>query len=323
MCGICGIRRFGDIPIPQVMFDILLVENQRRGNHATGVAIQHQSGEIFVHKNDVPAWNMVSSQNYKDFMKEFLTEDAITVLGHCRWATQGSPAENNNNHPMWAGTTAVIHNGHIGNDDMLFRNLKLDRKAETDSDILRAILDKHGFTAKGINTLDKAYGSAAIAAISTDYPGKLFLARSGNPLEYGGTRNYLLFSSERDPIKRAYRPVIKKFGLLMRHQGVDLALGSMPNDTAWVLGAEPKAGKKGWQADWLEHHQALRIATHFQPRTYEPHGPFFGIKTRYYDVTKANVVCCKKCNKWMILSEIQQANIKKLQCTGCGTKIFG
>lgn len=322
MCGICGIRRFGETPIPKVMFDILLIENQRRGNQATGVAIQKKDGSIAVHKDDVPAWNFVGSREYRTFMEENLTDDAITVLGHTRWATQGDPSDNKNNHPMFDGTTALVHNGHIGNDKWLFEDLKLKRAAETDSDILRAILDKYGFTAKAINTLDRATGSAAIAAVSTDFPGELFLARSGNPLQLAGTRDFLVFSSERGPIKKAYRPVIKKFGILMRHQGVDLALTEMNNDSVWIFGAEPRDNKLGWQANWLRHHQGLRIASHFTPRDYKPHDAYYGVRLKHYDVTKANVVACPKCSAWIPLTETQAFNIKNLRCTACGMKLI-
>ena len=323
MCGICGIRRFGDHPIPKVAFDILLLENQRRGNHATGVAIQSKDGSVHVFKDDVPAWNLVGSRAYSDFMTKYLTRDALTVLGHCRWYTKGDPKKNENNHPMFDGVTALVHNGHIGNDDFLFGDLKLKRAAETDSDILRAILDEYGFSAKGINMLDRCSGSAAIAAVSTDYPGELFLARSGNPLEIAGTRDYLIFSSERGPIKKAYRPVIKKFGVLMRHQGVDLALTTMNNDSAWIFGAKPKDDKKGWKGDWLRHHQGLRIATHFTARPHQIHENYWGFKARTYDLTKANVAKCpnSKCGAWVLLKDEQSSNIKNLKCRDCGTRL--
>lgn len=321
MCGICGIRTFGDKPIPRVMFDLMLVDNQRRGSQATGVAIQHRDGKIFVHKSDVPAWNLVTSHAYKEFMSEHLTDEAITVLGHCRWATKGPPDVNNNNHPMWGGTTALIHNGHISNDDDLFKELKLKRKAETDSDILRAIIDEHGFTAKAISTLSKCWGSAAIAAVSTDFPGELFLARSGNPLQIAGTRDFLLFSSERGTIKKAYRPVIKKFGVLMRHQGVDLAVGEVNNDSAWIFGDKPRDSKQGWKANWLRYHQEMRIATHFTPRNYEPQKAFFGLRLKHYDLTRADVVQCPKCKDWVLLKEEQAFNIRGLRCVKCGSRL--
>lgn len=324
MCGICGIRRFGDTPINQAIFDILLVENQRRGNHATGVAIQQSDGEINVLKKDVPAWTLTGSLEYKAFMNRFLRDDSITILGHTRLATQGSPTKNENNHPMWDGTTAVIHNGIIINDDDMFKELKLKRAAETDSDIIRAIFDNYGFSAKAVNQLSRLNGSAAIAAISVDFPGKLFLGRSGNPIELASMDDILLWSSEAGPIRKAARPIRKKFGIHFRQIHRDLGMIPMNNDSAYIIGAKPKSGQ-GVDGDWLEYHQSLRIATNFTPHCYEVNKSYHtGCRIRYHDFKRANIVQCpnRKCMSWIPVNQLQAATMKNWKCTKCGTRLF-
>src|ERR1700690_900722 len=160
MCGICGVRRFGESPITLDEINIMLIDNQRRGNHATGVALQQVDGSIQILKQDEPAWRFVTTDAYHAFMEANLREDTLIALGHTRLATKGPTTNNVNNHPMWAGKTAVIHNGVIHNDDAMFTRLKLERFAETDSDIIRAILDDQGFTPKALNMLSDLSGSA-------------------------------------------------------------------------------------------------------------------------------------------------------------------
>ena len=42
---------------------------------------------------------------------------ATIVVGHCRWATHGAPADNRNNHPHPAGRGWLVHNGVVHNHD--------------------------------------------------------------------------------------------------------------------------------------------------------------------------------------------------------------
>ena len=59
MCGICGLRRFGEEPIEKRHIDMLLMMNERRGNQATGVALQNSDGKVRVYKIDEPAARVV------------------------------------------------------------------------------------------------------------------------------------------------------------------------------------------------------------------------------------------------------------------------
>src|SRR5258708_2624424 len=167
MCGICGVRRFGPTPITETQITTLLVSNEKRGNHATGLALQQVDGSIQVFKQDAPAWSFVHRNEYEQFIRANLREDTVAFLGHTRFATQGHQSKNNNNHPIFAGKTAVVHNGMISNDDTLFKDLKLERKCETDSDIIRAVFDNYGFTRKAADTMYTFTGSSAFAASSS------------------------------------------------------------------------------------------------------------------------------------------------------------
>jgi asparagine synthetase B (glutamine-hydrolysing) len=159
---------------------------------------------------------------------------------HTRAATKGNPNQFENNHPMFdSGASAaphqcaVVHNGVIQNDDTLFNTMNLERKAETDSDILRAILDSEGFTKKGIRQLSRVTGSVALAAVDEKDSEHLLLVRSGSPLVVGCTNDTLVWASEKKYIHAAMRPEIKRFGLDFQ--------ANLPSDFGWLTMADNSA----------------------------------------------------------------------------------
>lgn len=229
------------------MIRMFLTGLEHRGNDATGIAMQKTNGEIFVLKQDVGAWSFCAGDEYKDFIEEHLDDDIIQVLLHTRAATKGSPRENKNNHPMYAGKSAVIHNGVIGNDDELFRTLDLERKADTDSDILRAIIDRDGITDKTIQHLNKLRGSIALAAIHPEQPGRMLLGRSGSPLTFGSTPDFFAFASEKNVIHRAMRPWIERFKCWFQVQSLDMAFSPCADNTVHI-----------WDNAGQEHHDELK-----------------------------------------------------------------
>lgn len=225
MCGIGGFRRFGETPITREMVETMLVGLQNRGNDATGVAIV-KGGEVKVMKGDMPAWSFVRAHNVVEFLEENLTPETRIVLLHTRAATKGSPRVFENNHPMFKSRCAVVHNGVISNDDTLFTNMNLKREAETDSDILRAILDEHGLTKKGIRQLSRVTGSVAMAAVDEQDPTHLLLVRSGSPLVLGCTEDMLVWASEKKYIHAAMRPTLTRFGTDFQ--------ATLPKDFGWL-----------------------------------------------------------------------------------------
>src|SRR5579859_3020665 len=211
-CGIAGIRRFGPEPIRESQLRILMCALEHRGISASGIALV-KGAEINVYKADVPAWEFVKSDGWRAFIGEYLTKDTEMALLHDRAATQGDPDKMENNHPVYSGVTAVTHNGMISNDFGLFNSLKLERKAEVDTDIIRALLDRDGLTRKGIESLNRMMGSAAIACASTKFPGKLLLARSGSPLVVASVGEQMIWASEKGAIHAASRPFFQRWGI--------------------------------------------------------------------------------------------------------------
>jgi len=236
MCGIAGVIRYGDKLIQEELIASLLTGNEHRGNDATGMAFAFKDGSVKVFKEDLQPWKFVGSKGYEDFINENLNDKVWGVLLHTRLATCGNPRYNENNHPLYAGKAAIIHNGGIKNDDELFKGLGLERKATTDSDIIRAIVDKEGLTDAGIEALRKLKGSIASAIVHPEYPQRMIVMRSGPPLTMAEEDGLIVFSSEKDTIHKALRPYYKKFGMWFQPNKPNIGFSPMPDDTLWVFG---------------------------------------------------------------------------------------
>lgn len=261
MCGIAGVQRWGEVPISADEVEVLLISLQHRGLSATGVVLQNTDSpdELFILKAPTPAHNFVATPEYRKFMNKNLKDTTKTVLLHTRAATVGNPLKNENNHPMYNGLTALIHNGGIGNADYLFQDMKLERSCETDSDIIRAVLDKQGLSQDAIQTMNRMSGSAAFAAIRKGDIEHLLLARSGNPLvyAYSDVTDKFYWASEIQAIQKAARPWVRRRGLWFRAGSSKLDYFSIPDNTAYMLGP-----------GGLEWRKEMKISYNFRPVEY-------------------------------------------------------
>lgn len=314
MCGIAGIRRFGDEPITMGEIRILATALQHRGLQATGVCFA-KGEDIQVYKSDDPAWTFVKSVAFENFVKEQLEKEPEVVLIHDRAATKGDPRKNENNHPVYAGITAVTHNGVIGNDDELFRDMKLERKAEVDTDIVRAILDAHGLERKGIDQLRRMRGSAALACVSPRYPSKLLLARSGSPLILASTPEKLYWASEKKAIHSAMRPFFQRHNMIWQANRVHGEVGfiTMNNNSAYIIGE-----------NGLEWHQEFSPCASYASREYRAFENWRSTRERFNYPDARGVVRCvlcpnPTCQEIQALDDsMKEVPLKDLRCTACG-----
>lgn len=285
MCGIAGVRRFGTTPIYGEELVLLLCALEHRGNHATGLALMNPDG-LHILKQDKPAWQFTKSKEFIDFINEFLTEETMTALLHTRFYTVGSPEKNENNHPMFDGKIAVVHNGGISNHQFIFDSEKYERSCETDSDILRAVLSRYGLNEKGIQELTKLRGSAAIACLSVEEPDKLILARSGSPLVYAlsNDADKMYWASEEQAILKASKPYMQVRGVWVQPVKPDISIGNMPDDTAWIFGR-----------DGVEAHHKFNICQFYrQPDYSKGRETYFEKRNNWKKTVKHTVAAVEK-----------------------------
>lgn len=204
MCGIAGFSicdKDHRVIRTRLLSDALLRQIQQRGRHATGAVWSENTEDgtqLFYAKEDLPADEFIERNI------GFIPKYTRTALLHTRWATKGSPQNNDNNHPILVPRIIGIHNGTIDNDDEVFAELGVQRIAEVDSE---AIFQLIANSDDPVKALPKLEGRAAIAWYEVDDPTVMHLARlEGSPLWIGHTRNgSLVFASTRELLTTAAR----------------------------------------------------------------------------------------------------------------------
>ena len=202
MCGIAGFSISDSdhkIIDTRNLSKTLLRQSMSRGRDATG-AVWSESfegqTELFFSKAPVDAETFI--QRDLDLIPKFTR----TALLHTRYATQGDPADNNNNHPINVPGIIGVHNGHIANDDEVFDYYSAERIAEVDSEAIFQLIAHSDEPLEDFSLLE---GRAAFAWYEVDTPSTMCVVRlQGSPLCVGQTKNgSLIFASTQEILMKA------------------------------------------------------------------------------------------------------------------------
>lgn len=140
MCGIVTV--FGSDMGPvhgQVMKDLLILD-QVRGMHATGVLKVDSQGNVLVKKEPVNGATFVSDTDNKAFVTTLSSSRGI--IGHNRWATMGTLVAENA-HPFQHDHITMVHNGTLDSQDTLATD-EANKSFEVDSNQLAFTLSQWG-----------------------------------------------------------------------------------------------------------------------------------------------------------------------------------
>lgn len=196
MCGICGASLSPQEEVnADVLAAMLLLGIEERGRHATGIAWDEGSEVVYAKE----------ATTATDFVLDMQLPQTRTFIGHTRWASQGSPSNPLNNHPIVTSGLVGIHNGVIWNDDDIFGALGDEgvRHAQVDSEAIFAWIALSGYTPA--EALSHVRGSAAVAWMQKDEPNSIHLARgSSSPVVIALTeRGSVIFASTRTCLDNA------------------------------------------------------------------------------------------------------------------------
>lgn len=178
----------------------LLLGIEERGRHATGAAWRNDDkpGTVQVFKRATSASKLVHDHAHR------ITPNACSAVLHTRWATKGDPTNSLNNHPIVCDKVALVHNGHVSNDDDIFRRLNVRRRGQVDTEAIAALL-AYG-EGDVTDLLSQVSGGAAVAWLNAeDRNNTLHLARvSYSPLHVAQTKaGSLLYASTKQAVVRA------------------------------------------------------------------------------------------------------------------------
>ena len=115
MCGIFGIMSTNDKPLSKqarLKFLTMGLDTMIRGTDASGVF----NNALRFAKQAGPFCFLTATRGYRRVVND---PSAKYLVGHCRQATQGSPDDNKNNHPLFGDdkNCLVVHNGIISKSD--------------------------------------------------------------------------------------------------------------------------------------------------------------------------------------------------------------
>lgn len=201
MCGIMGYFCFGEVRPNKKEIENMFTLLESRGRDASGFAYTDKTNlnDLIVMKAPVKASQLITTEGWKQLRLP------QSMIFHTRMKTQGEPANNMNNHPLFSKKgIALVHNGMIFNDDEIFTK-GMKRDAEVDSEAILALLSQHTKGDKIKLLFDMIEGSFALAMISKDRPDKLTLIRKDNPLDiyYDCENDILYFCSEQEIMQEA------------------------------------------------------------------------------------------------------------------------
>jgi glucosamine 6-phosphate synthetase-like amidotransferase/phosphosugar isomerase protein len=167
----------------------IATETMRRGPDAFGFAWIDGAGRLKMFKQ---AGRLVDCLGLLA-----MARDARMLIGHCRFATQGRPAENLNNHPHPADGGWLIHNGIIPDYRGAIRDFRLHPVSDCDSELLGMILERRPgtFLERSIAATSLADGSPLVTCGLWSRPNRLILVRRGNPLQMGKAPEGTYFAS--------------------------------------------------------------------------------------------------------------------------------
>ena len=200
MCGIAGVfLRDDDFEVNlEGMLDTLLDEIEHRGGDATGFVSLNAEG--------VSEWQKAScgAREFSLYRRP-IPKGSRSFICHTRWATQGLPAFTENNHPLKRGDFFIVHNGHVVNDDELFKLADRTPYGQVDSEAIAARLSSLGKLDSVQTVMQEIDGGAAIAAVSEAEPDRLVLARGySSPLFVLCTKRIVVFASTKTAVETAW-----------------------------------------------------------------------------------------------------------------------
>ena len=166
-------------------------------------------------------------------------------IGHTRWATHGSPNQQNSHpHSSSDARYSLIHNGIIENYSSLKKALE-DKgyvfKSDTDSEVLMFLIEdvfKNALSFKDLKVeektlfeairiaLNEVVGAYAIVVLDQDKPEELYTARKGSPLVIGIGNDEYFIASDASPIIEYTDKVIyledNEVALINKKEGVQI-----------------------------------------------------------------------------------------------------
>lgn len=265
MCGIFGIMRKtsgtssyvqNDKNAMARILESLGVLSEERGTDSAGIVVlrkkenkptygaynvhkapekQPPPSRIAVFKDSVPFSKLLKNEKYKKIMSGVIDTD-WAFIGHTRNASEATPENNRNNHPIVYGSVVGVHNGRITNWESLAQEHNIDMVGKCDSEVIFALINTL-IDDKGVSLQEAAsvaaanlQGNFACVFAHKKAPNKIVMFRRDAPLEirYRNVGNLAMVASDKKYIYKMYRD-LELSGKGTPHY-IELASYRLPNN---------------------------------------------------------------------------------------------
>ncbi len=284
-----------------------------RGYDSAGIALTSES-ETKVYKAKGKVANLVELLAGQE--DSLLLKESTCGIAHTRWATHGSPTqENAHPHASPENQIVLVHNGIIENHNQLRAKLKADGYeflSETDTEVLVHLVDSFyddDIYDAVIRALKQIEGTYGIACFAKNQPGKLIVARRGSPIVIGmGDQEAIVASDASAIINYTRQAVYLDDNDIAIVQGGDIEIRTLDDSLVTRQASEidwsPDAAEKGG----YEHYMLKEI---FE----QPEAIRNAIRGRI-DVNAGNAVL-----SGLSLAPRELVDLQRLVVVGCGTSL--
>jgi glucosamine 6-phosphate synthetase-like amidotransferase/phosphosugar isomerase protein len=200
MCGVFGFVSRDDGKVNLEVLGRIAEVTERRGPHAFGFAWIDRRGRMKCYKQ---------TGRISDHLGLLtMAADARMLIGHCRFATQGSPEENINNHPHPADGGWIVHNGQIHAYQRLVNFFDLNPVSACDSEVLGLLVEQEKGSLlercrAAVRTVSAGGESETLFTARPNLvllglwprPDRLVVIRQGNPLHFSRTQEGFYLAS--------------------------------------------------------------------------------------------------------------------------------
>jgi glucosamine 6-phosphate synthetase-like amidotransferase/phosphosugar isomerase protein len=214
MCGIYGfIGKSTNYQKVLEIMESLGIESEIRGVHATGY--YGLNNEPIYAKAPIKATDFFKTEDWKRLYNNELS----ILVGHNRWAVNGDPSDNENNHPFFTNRFGFVHNGVVSGirdktNPKLFKvdGLEITIRSDCDSELMfRYFLKRFYNDHNAYNSIEKtmkAFQNGNLACALVDAKDRyLYLFRNdGRPLHWFFVEqlNVMFYASTSEIIKNAF-----------------------------------------------------------------------------------------------------------------------
>jgi glucosamine 6-phosphate synthetase-like amidotransferase/phosphosugar isomerase protein len=189
MCGVFGFVSRDDGRMNLEVLARIAEVTGRRGPHAFGFAWIDRRGRMKCYKQTGRITDHLGLLR--------MAADSRMLIGHCRFATQGDPADNINNHPHPADGGWIVHNGQIREYQRVMDCFDLNPVSACDSEVLGLLVEQErgslfnrccAAVRAASEDTGTLFGSPPLVLLGVwPRPDRLVAIRQGNPLHFSRT----------------------------------------------------------------------------------------------------------------------------------------